>query len=315
MSRLESTHFGGAFGASLDDWKRLCSESLVGDQVWPLGDTSAFEGRLTRRWIDDFLVTEMKAPPFAARFDKSSASRDYLVMWEGYPAGGEWGVLRDNSRVESSFIIGVIDNGSLLRYEQYVPRRVRSVFIPKDALRNHGVRLDRMGLPLDLDHSVPAKLMLAMIRPLLRASAVSLPEVIAIRAAILDLFLGLKPEKIATTSPAVNDAMRGRVEAWVARELLYGNVTPDAAARAQGISLRSLHRLFSGSKQTFSGFVRTVRLERARHELAASSNTVQGIASRWGYSDVSHFCREFKRAYCVTPTEFRASLARADVAS
>nr|WP_237421915.1 helix-turn-helix transcriptional regulator [Gordonia sp. SID5947] len=100
--------------------------------------------------------------------------------------------------------------------------------------------------------------------------------------------------------------MRQRVENWVNGRLPFGPISPSDAAAAHGISVRSLHRLFDGPGRSFGSMVRSARLECARQELLTSMSTVQHIAARWGYSDMSHFGREFKRTYGMTTTEFRA---------
>ena len=52
-------------------------------------------------------------------------------------------------------------------------------------------------------------------------------------------------------------------------------------------------------------YVRELRVEFARAELAASEATVAEIATAAGFFDQSHFSRTFKRATGVTPAEYR----------
>jgi len=52
-------------------------------------------------------------------------------------------------------------------------------------------------------------------------------------------------------------------------------------------------------------FLRDVRLERAREQLENSFRSVKQIKFEIGISDDSHFTRDFKNKFGVTPTEYR----------
>lgn len=56
------------------------------------------------------------------------------------------------------------------------------------------------------------------------------------------------------------------------------------------------------------GWLRQERMERARHLLAASAESVSQIAQRCGYGDPFHFSRDFKRQTGQSPRGFRAAL-------
>jgi transcriptional regulator GlxA family with amidase domain len=53
-------------------------------------------------------------------------------------------------------------------------------------------------------------------------------------------------------------------------------------------------------------YLRLLRLESAKSLLEYSFLSVKEIAAEIGYGDISHFVRDFKRRYNVTPTEARA---------
>ena len=61
-------------------------------------------------------------------------------------------------------------------------------------------------------------------------------------------------------------------------------------------------------RTTFAGYVRHVRIEFARRELAASSASLSAIAAAAGFCDQSHFSRLFKRYTGLTPAEYRVAL-------
>jgi AraC family transcriptional regulator len=60
-------------------------------------------------------------------------------------------------------------------------------------------------------------------------------------------------------------------------------------------------------RTTFGGYVRQLRIEFARRELAGSAS-LSAIASAAGFCDQSHFSRSFKQYTGMTPAEYRVSL-------
>jgi AraC family transcriptional regulator len=82
-----------------------------------------------------------------------------------------------------------------------------------------------------------------------------------------------------------------------------------AVAERVGVHPVHLARTFRRCYQmTFGTYVRQVRLEFARHELAASGSSLSAIASAAGFCDQSHFSRLFKQYTGLTPAEYRVAL-------
>jgi AraC family transcriptional activator of tynA and feaB len=81
-------------------------------------------------------------------------------------------------------------------------------------------------------------------------------------------------------------------------------------AKAGGISVRQLNRLFANTGQSVTEFIRTARLKRAAEmlaDLAYIGMTIQEVALACGYADQAKFSRHFKQRYGRTPTEHRAN--------
>jgi AraC-like DNA-binding protein len=70
---------------------------------------------------------------------------------------------------------------------------------------------------------------------------------------------------------------------------------------------RAVKRIFRVTPVQLLG---RVRLEAATHLLARSALSIASVAHECGYSDHSAFCRQFKAAVDMTPTEFRARRQR-----
>lgn len=100
------------------------------------------------------------------------------------------------------------------------------------------------------------------------------------------------------------------VRAFIDRHLDDPTLSPQTVADAHHLSLRSLHRLFSGAPETVAQLIRRRRLERCRHDLTDPKlrhRTVQTIGWRWGFTDKAHFSRVFRAAYGMSPASYRAA--------
>ena len=68
---------------------------------------------------------------------------------------------------------------------------------------------------------------------------------------------------------------------------------------------RKFHALFN---DTPAVYIKTQRLQRARHLLAVSTLTISEIAFQSGFNDIPHFTRSFKTQFGITPAACRASV-------
>ncbi len=126
--------------------------------------------------------------------------------------------------------------------------------------------------------------------------------------ATLGLMLSRHVERLAPT-PA--DAYGGRLAALIAwlDEHLEDTVTLEAAASRFGMSRSLLSREFR--RQTglsFVGHCNRRRLERAAGLLASGDLSVAEAAFAAGFANLSHFHRQFKSAYGLTPAAFRRKI-------
>ncbi|MFI0485657.1 helix-turn-helix domain-containing protein [Actinomadura sp. 9N215] len=99
-----------------------------------------------------------------------------------------------------------------------------------------------------------------------------------------------------------------RIQAFVLAHLGDHDLTPGTIAAAHHISVGYLHRLFRRDGRTVAGWVRTQRLERARRDLADPTRRtipIQALAARWGFTHASDFSRAFRRAYGISPRDYR----------
>ena len=83
---------------------------------------------------------------------------------------------------------------------------------------------------------------------------------------------------------------------------------PDLSMLASLAGVHAVHlaRVFRRTQGcTIGEYFRNVRIERAVLLLREQRRPLSDVALACGFSDQSHFCREFKRAFGVTPAAFR----------
>ncbi|MDD6058530.1 MAG: 2-isopropylmalate synthase [Clostridiales bacterium] len=86
----------------------------------------------------------------------------------------------------------------------------------------------------------------------------------------------------------------------------YAEVTMDALAQTFLLSKPYLSKYIKEkSGMTFQDAVKKARMKKARSMLKETNQTVESIAAYVGYENVEHFNRLFKKAYQMTPVQFR----------
>lgn len=99
-----------------------------------------------------------------------------------------------------------------------------------------------------------------------------------------------------------------RIDSMISQRCTEPGLTAAAVARELGVSVRSLHRTLSGSRQTFADRLLLHRLQVARRMLESrvfDHLAIGEIGRRVGLLDPSHFTRLCRRALGATPGELR----------
>lgn len=79
-------------------------------------------------------------------------------------------------------------------------------------------------------------------------------------------------------------------------------------ARLMGISVRSINSLLEIDNTSFRRHVLMRRLEKCRRQLAEPAQAhlqISEIAFAWGFNDLAHFSRSFRKQYDCSPREWR----------
>ena len=86
---------------------------------------------------------------------------------------------------------------------------------------------------------------------------------------------------------------------------LQRRLIPIEIAESVRLSPTHLRRLFkTETDASLARYLRELRLQRAKHLLETTFLSVKEVASSVGITGVSHFVRNFKRAYGLRPSEY-----------
>ncbi|MEV7977543.1 helix-turn-helix domain-containing protein [Streptomyces sp. NPDC086519] len=107
--------------------------------------------------------------------------------------------------------------------------------------------------------------------------------------------------------PGADDVLLLRVRTYIRWHLSDPGLTPSVIARAHGISVRYLHRLFEAEDTTVCQWIRDLRLGECRRELTArptGSVSLGQVARRWGFTSAAGFGKAFRSSYGLSPTDW-----------
>lgn len=92
------------------------------------------------------------------------------------------------------------------------------------------------------------------------------------------------------------------------RQEFHRDFTLDELAQSLNLSTSYFHHLFKAETGTSPWlYLNSLRLERARELLVTTMLSVKQVMACVGMKDVSHFGREFKKAYGKSPSRYRMS--------
>ncbi|MFC8348370.1 helix-turn-helix domain-containing protein [Streptomyces sp. NPDC057280] len=216
--------------------------------------------------------------------------------------------------------------GSLVFYDAGRPfsvvlpeaQRARVLMVPRTLLRLSEAELRRITAKVVGDTpDSPAALLLPLLDGLVRElDAVAPPAREDLARAVVDLLAALAAARSSGTEaagagPAAGTgqaAMLDRIKATIDARLAEPELSPGVLAAEHGISLRYLHKLFQEGGTTVGGWIRRRRLEACRAELgrpSAADRTIAAVAARWGFASPTHFSHAFRKAYGLSPAQYR----------
>lgn len=98
------------------------------------------------------------------------------------------------------------------------------------------------------------------------------------------------------------------IKSFIAINIQDPDLSPTSIAKSVGMSLRYLHKLFEMTDESVSQYIINQRLRQCARDISnpqMSGRQISEIAYSWGFQDVAHFNKRFKKQYLMTPLEYR----------
>lgn len=188
------------------------------------------------------------------------------------------------------------------------------VRIPEEKLRNRGIRVRPDRVRLDGATSLAAPLA-AFISSVVRRDwhPTAVGEGVVERA-VEDLVVGmlLEANGYAMDSEDLYTGLRARAASVITREHRGSDLTPAVVAGHLGVSLRHLQRAHEQTGATIAAAISAERTRSAALLLVAPGAvtlTLSEIARRCGFGSTFELRNQFRTAYGMLPSQYRASAA------
>ncbi len=98
------------------------------------------------------------------------------------------------------------------------------------------------------------------------------------------------------------------IKHYINAHLSDPNLSAVSIAKANKISVRYLHYLFSQQQQSLAKTILDQRLQQCAQFLRRASdrsNSITELAHHWGFRDSSHFSHKFKQRFGISPRKYR----------
>jgi AraC-like DNA-binding protein len=130
---------------------------------------------------------------------------------------------------------------------------------------------------------------------------------------MLDLVALSLAKAVEGTTPRVSSTKAMailQIRAAINARLADPTVDVQSIADAVGLSVRYANNILASQDTSIGRLILTERLERCRQALedpVQSGRSVSEVAFGWGFSDLTHFGRCFKKAYGMSPSDYQLS--------
>ncbi|MCB5206920.1 AraC-like ligand-binding domain-containing protein [Methylovorus mays] len=108
------------------------------------------------------------------------------------------------------------------------------------------------------------------------------------------------------------------IKSCVEKHLAHPQLDSQMIAQATGLSSRYINELLAAEHTSLMRHVWERRLEKAHQDICGARQmglAVSDIAMKWGFNDLSHFSRAFKRKFGVSPRALKAQVQPAKAKS
>lgn len=299
-----------------DFWEKFVCKFITGVDC-DIKQPRQFYGQIQSYTIGRFIVSHLQAAPhkvgLAAEHITTDSNAPFMVIYQKSGTASYSQCGRLTHLLPGDFIL--YDPGQ--PYHMELPDAFAQVLFqfPKSSLAPlTGSLSDVIGHPIAGD-SAGRDLCASLIEALYRHIDDFNSEAMhGFSETVINLFIQVFDNELChhakSRSNSVNGNTVDRAKQYIISNLQKNDLSLDMIASHVGVSSRHLNRLFRSEGPSAIKWAKTARLERCASALVNPSyagHTVAEIAYEFGFNDISHFCRDFKTAYHLTPGEYRSS--------
>lgn len=289
-------------------WRLAIRDRLASMDLRTTGPVEFF-GSVEQRDLGDLLITDWVCPQIEGIRGRNFARRDEDAILLFTASAGRQIMQTPEETV-------VLRPGTVL----LMSTRTTGQFVIPERLTKRTVKVPMTALaPFDTGGRVPGCLLLETARSPLanlyqdflvsmdrHVERMSAAEIEGTRNALLVLIAGLIRASHADVGDSdVLPLLRRQLEEWIVDHLADGAIRVADLAAAHNVAPRTVQRAFASTGDTVGSIIRTHRLAAARADLVKRNNSIAAIANRWGFCDASHFGREFRREFLLSPGDYR----------
>jgi AraC-like DNA-binding protein len=186
------------------------------------------------------------------------------------------------------------------------------------------VDVDQLGLPMDVVRTATRHLHASPIYPLVRdhivrvlteahrlADSAAATQVGAASVELMHALVVSAAGDAQRLGDAMHASLAARVQAYVRHHLRDPELSPQEIATANGLSVRALYAIYEDLGTSLEQSIIQQRLNGARTDLSAPRRhhgSIAATARAWGFTNPSFFSARFRKAFGVTPKQWRAGI-------
>jgi len=106
-------------------------------------------------------------------------------------------------------------------------------------------------------------------------------------------------------APRDRDLLLNEIKNYIECYITDESLSPTSLAAAFEISTRYAHKLFEHDGCTIGEWILRRRLDRSAEDLAADEWSITDVAFKWGFKDLGHYSRTFKKRFGQSPSAYR----------